>query len=640
MEKANKLTVVYDLETLFNYFCYSDVEIQTGKRHTFEIYDDSVNEFKEMMQHLRILKCQIGYNNVNFDYPILHYFFEHEKMLEKMPTQQLVTRIYEFTQHHIEQLNNRKEGLFNVIIPEWKMKIPQIDLYRIYHFDNMAKKTSLKDLEIAMNYPTVQDMPYAFNMPISRTEAIEIRDYNVNDILATFEFYKKSQTEIKLRLDLSAEYGLNLLNANDPKLGSEIFCKIISEAKGISMKELKQMRTERVGINLRDCILPYVHFQHDEFEQLLRTLRATRIKQTKNAFVLSVKYKGFTYDYGTGGIHGCIAPGRYKAGEGQRIKDIDVSSFYPNLAIINGFYPEHLGLEFCKIYKEVYEKRMQIPKKDPRNTALKLALNGVYGKSNDKYSFFYDPLYTMKITINGQLLLSMLCEKLQDLGCEVLQANTDGVTVRYTVDLEDSITNLCKEWMTLTKLDLEYAHYKEMIIRDVNNYIGIYEEEGKDPKYKGAFEIKKAWHKDTSFTIVPTAISEYFTKGIPIEQTIKGCKDIFMFTGRHKTNKECYSETTDIYTGKREKQQKTTRYYVSRNSNQVYYRRYVKGKSVGTKEAINSGYFVQVYNVHEEKPIEEYNINYQFYIDECNKIIEVIEPRILKDHFRQGELQF
>lgn len=629
VEITEKLTVVYDIEILLNYFCYSDIEIRTGKVNSFEVYDEQSNDFKALMIHLRRLKCQVGYNNVNFDYPILHFLFEHEKFLERLSADALIRQIYDFTQQLIQRMNNR-ETRFSTPIAEWNVKIPQVDLYRIHHFDNIARRTSLKDLEIAMNWHRVQDMPYSFDMAVSRTESLDIKEYNVNDILATFEFFKKSQSEIKLRIDLSQEYKLNLTNANDPKLGSEIFCKIIAEAKNIPIRELKKMRTIRDSIKLKDCILPNIGFDNPEFNELLKYFKGITIKQTRKAFEKQVEYKGFIYVYGTGGIHGCIKPGVYGAREGEIILDIDVASFYPNLAVTNGFFPEHLGEEFYKLCKDLFEKRKLIPKGDVRNLAYKLMLNGVYGKSNDEYSFLYDPKYTMQITVNGQLLLTMLCERLQDLGCEVLQANTDGVTIRCSEELENKVMIICEQWMEFTKLKLEYAYYKKMVIRDCNNYIGIYSDQKKAPKYKGAFEIKKLWHKDSSFTIVPFAISEYFIKGIPVEATIDNCKDIFMFTGRHKTNKGCYSYTQDAYTGETEKQQKTTRYYIARGTNKSYYRKYIDSKKKGSVEAINSGYFVQIYNVHKEVPFEDYRINKQFYIDECNKIIDVVEPRSIQ----------
>ena len=64
------------------------------------------------------------------------------------------------------------------------------------------------------------------------------------------------------------------------------------------------------------------------------------------------------------------------------------------------------------MYAGLKEQRVRFPKGSPENAMLKLALNGVYGDSNNQYSVFYDPLYTMKTTLNGQLLLCLLAEKL------------------------------------------------------------------------------------------------------------------------------------------------------------------------------------------------------------------------------------
>ncbi|MDZ7906352.1 MAG: hypothetical protein U5N55_11680 [Cypionkella sp.] len=61
--------------------------------------------------------------------------------------------------------------------------------------------------------------------------------------------------------------------------------------------------------------------------------------------------------------------------------------------------------------------------------SLKLAANGTYGKTNDKFSALFDPKHTMAVTINGQLLLSMLAERLMGVpSLRIIQVNTDGIT--------------------------------------------------------------------------------------------------------------------------------------------------------------------------------------------------------------------
>lgn len=75
----------------------------------------------------------------------------------------------------------------------------------------------------------------------------------------------------------------------------------------------------------------------------------------------------------------------------------------------------------------------------------------------------------MSITLNGQLLLSLLAETLVDTisNLTVLQVNTDGITVKLKKSDEALYYQLCKDWEVKTKLNLEYVNYSKMIIADV-----------------------------------------------------------------------------------------------------------------------------------------------------------------------------
>ena len=156
------------------------------------------------------------------------------------------------------------------------------------------------------------------------------------------------------------------------------------------------------------------------------------LTETKGVFTdLTATVNGFEFVFGLGGIHGSVESKVIESDDERIIVDLDVTSYYPNLAITNSFFPAHLGKEFCTIYKTLFEQRKAYPKKSTESAMLKLALNGVYGDSNNKFSPFYDPLFTMSITLNGQLLLCLLAEQLMEIpGLEMIQVNTDGVTIR------------------------------------------------------------------------------------------------------------------------------------------------------------------------------------------------------------------
>jgi len=237
-------------------------------------------------------------------------------------------------------------------------------------------------------------------------------------------------------------------------------------------------------------------------------------------------------------------------------------------------------------------------------------------KSNDEHSFLYDPLYTMQTTLTGQLTLSMLCEKLvlSFPDSIMLQANTDGFTMKIRRTDLDKYYKICAMWEKLTRLNLEYVEYSKMVIRDVNNYIGIYTN-GK-VKYKGAFELDKDYHKDNSFKVIRIALSEYFINDVPVEQTIMNHKNIYDFCGRQKFNSASYGVTYEYLMGGiiPVKQQKNVRYYISKKGH-----KFIKHFNDGRQSIINEGVPVIIFNKYEEK--DDYHVDYDYYIRQANKEI-------------------
>lgn len=114
-----------------------------------------------------------------------------------------------------------------------------------------------------------------------------------------------------------------------------------------------------------------------------------------------------------------------------------------------------------------------------------------YGKFGDEYSFLYDPKVMLEICLNGQLLIAMLCERLSFIpGVTIIQANTDGVTIRIPKARRGEMQDICKKWEKMTSLELEYASYRKMVISNVNNYMAQ-TTDGKI-KDKGALYLRRA----------------------------------------------------------------------------------------------------------------------------------------------------
>lgn len=535
----NHLDYVYDIESFPNVFTCTFIHPATDSCWVFEI-SDRKNELEGLVQFLlhlqHISAAMIGFNSVGYDYVVIHEIL-------KVPG----ITYFEIYQKSISIINSNDR--FQNTIWTNKHYVKQTDLFKIHHFDNVARSTSLKSLEFNMRMKSVEDMPFKFGIDLNDAQKDILIKYNIHDVKATVFFYVRSLDLIAFRAELSAKYNRDFTNHNDTKIGKDFFIMEL-ENNGIPCKErggdgkMHPLQTLRPTINLNDAVLPYIHFERPEFESIKRRFQGLSITETKGTFKdMNCSVDGLQYDFGTGGLHASVHGQDIHSNETHQIVDVDVASYYPNLAIVNKFYPEHLGEYFCKIYKDVYDQRKSYAKGTPENAMLKLALNGVYGDSNNKYSPFYDPLYTMKITINGQLLLCVLAEQLIKIpGLSIIQCNTDGVSFLCPREYMEHQRNVCKWWEDFTKLELEEALYSRMMIRDVNNYMAQYEN-GKIKRI-GAYAHETAeqnpttrevlYNKDWSSLVVPKAAQAAIVDGVDVRAFIENHVDDYDFMLRVK----------------------------------------------------------------------------------------------------------
>lgn len=551
----------YDIETYCNVFTFTAVHAVTKQVWVFEISfrRNDAELLRLFIDRCRELDCRwVGFNNIGFDYPVVHFIYLNPWVG--------VAEIYAKAMEIINSFNK-----FGHLIWESDHLVKQIDLFKIHHFDNKAKSTGLKILEFNMRMHNIEDLPFPVGIDLTSEQIDVLLRYNLHDVKATLLFLERSRSAIALRESLSEKFGTTMMNCSDVKIGEKILVHQI-ESMGIQCHEWvngkkKKRQTLRTSINLGEVIFPYVSFERVEFENIRRHLAGKVITETKGVFKeLTATVDGIDYHFGTGGIHASIESQIIRSDEQYQIVDVDVASFYPNLAIKNDLFPAHLGREFCDAYLEVYHTRKTYPKGSPENEAFKLALNGAYGGSNNEYSPFYDPFYTMSITINGQLLLCMLTEQLlKTPGLRMIQANTDGVTYLCPRQYIEHTRAVCRWWEQLTGLELEEAFYSRMFIRDVNSYIA----EKEDGKLKriGAYAHQTAeqnpgtrelpHHKDWSARVVQLAAEAALVRGEDIRTFITYHNDIFDFFLRTKVPRSASLEWGGQQVGN------IVRYYIS-----------------------------------------------------------------------------
>lgn len=612
-------TVVYDLEIFPNFFSYTDIDIQTEEITVFVLHESRF-ELEELYKYLSTPRYRIGYNNVFFDRVVCDIITENIEKFRKLPIKNMLTLLYNKVQVMMKDENR-----------DFYRGNTEIDLFLLNHYNNKSKSTSLKALQCSIYWENIQDMPIHHTSHVTESQIDEVLKYNLNDVLSTKKFFELCLDKLTFRKELGKMNRKYMLNMPDIAIGEDIFLNAIRKQSGLTKKDLKDAVKIDRTVDLNKCILPYVKFNSNAFNELLEKIKWTVVSENQK-LKYSVKYKGFHFDYGVGGIHGCIEPGIYVSTDNYVIIDYDVKSYYPNLAIQNNLHPKHIPVDvFVPTYKSLFEKRVeaQKAKNKTEDAGLKLALNGVFGKTGEITSAFYDRYYFYSITLNGQLSLTMLSERYLDEveGLELLQINTDGITIRIPRAKIDQVTKINEWFMDLTGLILESVEYSKMVIRDVNNYLAISID--KKIKKKGIFETEKEWHKDNSFLVVPKALEQYYVNGTPVEETIKNNKNIYDFCGRYKAYQGWsavynYSDKGQVL---QENHGKILRFFPCTKGGGTSLKVNVDGRIrnlLADQKTMKFNTYFPVDN------FKDYNVNYDFFVKECLKIIDIVEPKQLK----------
>ena len=627
----------YDIETMQELFLVCIYNPETNEMHDFQV-SKNMNQLDGFIRFTEKYKeyYWVGYNNLRFDSQVIEWIMRTYEHWEEHSALEVCALIAQKAADVIHDANYD-------VFPEYReesLALKQIDLFKVNHYDNKNRMVSLKRLEFEMDLENIEEMPiHHTKTNMTDDEIVMTIDYCHNDVLATYEFYKitigdtnhplyKGNNQIELRQDIQEEFGIPCLNYSDSKIGDEMIKKYYCQEKDITLKDLPKKGTFRTAFTVRSCVADYVTFQTPKLQEFFKQVKKVKLTM-KDDFKESLEFKGNTYTFAKGGLHTENKPKIFEADEETLIIDWDVSSYYPAIIINNGRYPGHLGPAFLRGYKQMFDKRLELKplaKKDKKIKgivgALKLAVNSVYGKSSDMQNWIYDRQLTMFTTITGELSLLMLIEAYELVGINVISANTDGVTIMVKKSLVDKMHEINKWWMELTSYELERTDYQKIIFSTVNDYLAV-KTDG-EVKKKGDFLTDFELHKNKSARIVPIALELYYTSDIPVADTITNWKNIFDFCLRQKASRDFHYE--GLSQGNKTIYNKLIRYYVSKTGEKLLK---VKNPNCDTNAVdvsqVEAGEWVMhVCNkLSKDHPLD--NINYDYYIEKANRIIEKIQ---------------
>lgn len=647
-----KIVYVYDIEVFQNIFHCSVKNTETNDIYKFEI-SERKNQLRELVKFFKQVDKYItwgdyyttninipanvifcGYNNLHYDNPIINYIIEYEDKLMQYNIPTICSSIFNLS----KTITTSSEDNIDAW-KHWKYQIwfDTFDILTMLYSNKL--RVGLKEIQVTMQYPNVQEFVCDWTKPLPLEDFDSMIDYNINDIESTSELLNRCKKDVDLRITIEDEYGVRVLSKDGVNIGMKILTQKYLEKTGLTWWDIKDLRSPMSVIPLKDVILPFIKYDSPILQRVLDDMKNQIVSPGRKGYENKFVFNNLRYSVGVGGIHSVNSPEIIIPRDDEMLIDIDVASLYPSMLIEYEFYPKHLGKEFLEVYKQIKDERIEAKHNGDKvkNETLKLALNGLSGNLQNEHNFCYSPFAVMQIRINGQLLLLMLAEKLTQIGCRIVQANTDGLFVLLKKDAYSKVNSICREWEQLTKLTLEEDRFKAMYQYAINDYFAITEDN--KVKEKGMFITTIKLGKGLTPKIIPKAVISFFKDGIPVEDTIKNCTDIRDFLMSEKTGKQWHVEYMN------EEQQRTNRFYASTNGGYLW-----KWKDTGHKEGEIITYTepyvgerkykasarqyqnmltasgVTLLNKFDDKPIEERKINYRYYIMEAYKIIRDLKP--------------
>lgn len=651
--------------------------LATVKRYRFSIFEDDDSELYPLLNWLQYEADYFGYNNNKYDRLMLSALLMYYNQFDK--PSKLIEFLYDTSQRIIRNSDNDVlwQDSFTNMLMKNRLNFRDLDLFQIFRLDHFHK--SLKQTSINIKWynlleyhmPPISELDAHYYNRLSEAKGLsieqlnrlyrnsferylhpawkkEMEEYNDNDVFICCELVRMNQEEIRLRYMISKEYEINVLSASRSTIADKVIVKLYSKFTGLHPKRFIDTKTIRRKIEVSEILSDKIQFLSPQLNDLLQSLRSLVLRGEKGEFERTFTYAGTSYTLATGGLHSNEIPAIYVADDKQTIVDRDVTSYYPNLIRSLKVCQKHLNPKaWFRIADTIVDERtehkhlakdkslslIQQIKHFTAAACLKIVANaGIFGKMGSEKSFLCDKKAMYKVTINGQLFLLMLIERLEDAGIHVISANTDGIVTIVPKGLEETADNICHWWEKHLGLELEFTSYSKYITEGVNSYLTV-KTDGKK-KFKGRMNPKmylEDLSKGYNSPIVAKAVTEYFINGTPVMETLRNSKSILDFCRTQNVNRKYYIEYTHVVDHKMvvEEVQRNTRFYVSLTGGSL-----MKVEILGwdennqpklKKSSLCAGQRVTVCNLVEDKDISELNINYLYYYNECMAIIEPIE---------------
>ena len=505
-----------DIEVYRNYFLALFMTEQ-GKTKRFEIFnDDSAFDPQAIYDLMTNEEVEIiTFNGNNYDVPLL-------TMAMVNPNTQAIKR----ASNQIIEKNKRPWHFYR----DEGLQEPKIN-----HIDIIDVAPGMVGLKIyggRLSSPRLQELPIPHDAEIQPEQLELMRQYCKNDVQVTQMLFNALSQQVSLRRAMSETYGVDLRSKSDAQIAEAV---LKAEYMRLTGDAPPKVEAERDSFYYDPPV--YIRFSTEPLSAVLEIVRtAEMVLNDKTGHVimpkdiekLVIEIGQSRYKIGIGGLHSQESEIAHFSDDDNVLIDRDVESYYPRMMLNMNMRLGGFGVHFNTVYGKILEERIEAKHAGDKvkSDSLKIVLNSTFGKTSNKYSTLYSPEFMIRTTLTGQLTLLMLIEALERYGIPVVSANTDGIVIKCPHSERDALNLIVQKWEKHTGLKTEETVYRALYSRDVNNYIAV-KEDGK-AKAKGVYG-PVSLSKNPQTPICAEAVIAYLTKDVPVDHTVRDCRDISKF---------------------------------------------------------------------------------------------------------------
>lgn len=527
--------IVYDVEVFCEDWLVIFKDIETGK------YTCVHNDNEELKECISEDCIYIGFNSKHYDQFIIKAI------------------CCGFTPQEVKQVNDfiigGGQGWECPMLRDFFFRFNNVDIK-----DDMQMGLSLKAIEGHLGLSVEEStVPFDIDRPLTEEELKETAKYCIHDVDTTEKLVELRKDYLKNKIHIGKLAGLD-----EVKAMGMTNAKLTAALLKAEQKPHDDERKYVYPPNLKREYIPQEVF--DFFDRMYDPeISDKELFSDKQTFSIG-DCPGVV---GYGGIHAAIPNYFFVETEDRVIRNKDVASYYPHLMTLCGYTSRNIPS--AKVFEDVLETRMKAKASGDKATAnaLKLVVNTTCGALLNKYNDLFDPLMGRSVCITGQLFLMELAQHLYadipDL--KIVQLNTDGIMVECDRKYLPKLDEICDEWQSRTGFELEEDAVVRIAQKDVNNYVEV--QEGGKAKSKGGYLVRGistvgAFNINNNACIVAAAVKEYLANGVPVEDTINGCNDIFQFQLIAKAGVK-YREAYHLVDGEKVPVQKVNRVYATKD---------------------------------------------------------------------------